>query len=222
MAIKDWSTTAASNTTIDGINIAEQCPASGINDALRAMMSNIKSGLAGQWHLIATNTPSAAASTTFTGFDAAVYRDYMIVVEKLAPATDNTVLRLRTSTDGGSNYDSGASDYIWGLTHSLTAGGSGNAGSVNDDNDSEIELTSAGVGNAAGEYFSGVIEIINPGAAAVCEIIWRGTFGTDAGARVAVQGAGARNASANVDAVQLIFASGNIASGTVKFYGRRL
>lgn len=43
MAVSDWSTTAASNTTLGGISIAENCPAANVNNALREMMSQIKS-----------------------------------------------------------------------------------------------------------------------------------------------------------------------------------
>lgn len=42
MAISSYSTTAASNTTISGINIAEGCAPSGINNAIRQMMADIK------------------------------------------------------------------------------------------------------------------------------------------------------------------------------------
>lgn len=40
--ISEWSSTPASNTDIDGINIAEGCAPSGINDAIREMMAQVK------------------------------------------------------------------------------------------------------------------------------------------------------------------------------------
>jgi hypothetical protein len=45
--ISEWSPTPANNTDIDGINIAEGCAPSGINDAIREMMSQIKDWQAG-------------------------------------------------------------------------------------------------------------------------------------------------------------------------------
>lgn len=45
--ISEWSATPANNTDIDGINIAEGCAPSGINDAIREMMSQIKDWQAG-------------------------------------------------------------------------------------------------------------------------------------------------------------------------------
>lgn len=42
MAIKDYSATPALNGTISGINVAEGCPPSGINDAIRQLMADLK------------------------------------------------------------------------------------------------------------------------------------------------------------------------------------
>lgn len=42
MAVADWSATAGSNTTIDGINIAEGCPPANINNAIRSIMANVR------------------------------------------------------------------------------------------------------------------------------------------------------------------------------------
>ena len=42
MAVSDWSATADENTSIDGINIAEHCPAKNINNAIRSLMAAIK------------------------------------------------------------------------------------------------------------------------------------------------------------------------------------
>ena len=40
-SVSDWDTTAANNTDVGGINIAENCPAANINNALREMMAQI-------------------------------------------------------------------------------------------------------------------------------------------------------------------------------------
>jgi hypothetical protein len=41
MAVTDWSTTASSNTTVGGINIAENCSPANMNNAVREMMAQI-------------------------------------------------------------------------------------------------------------------------------------------------------------------------------------
>ena len=45
--ISEWSSTPSSNTDIDGINIAEGCAPSGINNAIREMMSQVRDFQAG-------------------------------------------------------------------------------------------------------------------------------------------------------------------------------
>jgi hypothetical protein len=45
-AVTDWDTSSGNNTDIGGINIAEGCPAAGINDAIRTVMSQIATWLA--------------------------------------------------------------------------------------------------------------------------------------------------------------------------------
>lgn len=42
MAISDWSATAGSNTTVDAVSIAENCPPGNLNDAVRAVMANVR------------------------------------------------------------------------------------------------------------------------------------------------------------------------------------
>src|SRR3546814_5674096 len=44
MAVSDWDSTAANNTTIGGINIAEGCEAKGNNNAIRELMSQVATG----------------------------------------------------------------------------------------------------------------------------------------------------------------------------------
>ena len=42
MAVSDYNTNPDLNTTISGINIAEGCPPSGINNAIRQLMADVK------------------------------------------------------------------------------------------------------------------------------------------------------------------------------------
>lgn len=82
MAVKDWSETAASNTTINTINIAENCPFANMNDAVRNVMAETRIEVASQAAAVtaaAIATISGASqfkhltgSTTITAFDTAV------------------------------------------------------------------------------------------------------------------------------------------------------
>jgi hypothetical protein len=69
--ISEFSANPASNTDIDGINIAENCPPSGINDAIRELMAQLKdfqAGTAGDSFNgpIGTTTAAAGAFTTLS------------------------------------------------------------------------------------------------------------------------------------------------------------
>lgn len=74
--ISEFSTTAGDNTDIDGINIAEGCAPSGINDAIRELMAQLKdfqSGAAGD-SMTAVGT-LAAKGTSSSGADLKLYED---------------------------------------------------------------------------------------------------------------------------------------------------
>jgi hypothetical protein len=69
--ISEFSTTAGNNTDIDGINIAEGCAPSGINDAIRELMAQLKdfqAGTAGDSFNgpIGSTTPAAGAFTNLS------------------------------------------------------------------------------------------------------------------------------------------------------------
>jgi hypothetical protein len=65
VSVSDWSTVAANNTTIEGISIAENCPAANVNDVARAMAAAIKS------FSLTVSSPSGSymplSGGTFTG-----------------------------------------------------------------------------------------------------------------------------------------------------------
>jgi microcystin-dependent protein len=73
--ISEFDSTPANNTDIDSINIAEGCAPSGINNAIRELMSQLKdqqTGAAGDnftvgGNLAVTGTSAFTGATTFTG-----------------------------------------------------------------------------------------------------------------------------------------------------------
>lgn len=64
MAVQDWSATPDENTTIDGIDIAEHCPAKNMNDALRAVMASVKKNDASVVHTAGAETIDGAKTFT--------------------------------------------------------------------------------------------------------------------------------------------------------------
>ena len=67
--VSEWDVVATNNTDIDGINIANDCPPSYVNDAMREMMAQIK-----DWQIGAGSDPltvsgafTATGATNITG-----------------------------------------------------------------------------------------------------------------------------------------------------------
>lgn len=64
-SVSSYSATPSSNSNINGINIAEGCNASGINDAIRQLMADIATYVA-QVFLSASNNLSELTATAAT------------------------------------------------------------------------------------------------------------------------------------------------------------
>jgi len=173
------------------------------------------------YKFIATADISSDATISFTGFDAAKYDYYDFVFMNVIPETDNAVLLMYTSTDGGSSYDTGASDYGWVLD---TAYDNGTSAVTADNLDSKMNITAGapGVGSAAGEDgISGIIRVWGPHLARDTNISWQTVF-MDSNGRLATNtGAGQRRATSDVDAVRFKCSSASIESGTITMYGGR-
>lgn len=171
-------------------------------------------GGGGTWERLSTATASASATIDFTL--PAGYRHYVVVLSHVVPATDGVDLWLRTSTDGGSSFDAGASDYRWGV---LRRSGTG-AAWVEDTADSEITLNSdLAIGNLSTEGIHGEVLVINPAAAAYCSILAEMSWFSTATAMYTGQAFGQRVTAADVDAIRFLMSSSNIASGTFELWG---
>jgi hypothetical protein len=62
--ISEYDSSAANNTDVDGINIAESCPPSGINNAIREVMAHLKDFQTGTSGDSLTNTSTITSSGT--------------------------------------------------------------------------------------------------------------------------------------------------------------
>lgn len=168
---------------------------------------------------LAAADASNDATIDFTAFDGATYDAYLFVLSNVVPATDAVNLNMRTSTDGGSSYDSGTSAYSW---HNAS-GPHDNVGNTpiwdGDGSDSEITIATD-VGSGASEYgVTATIWVNGAHLAAYTHVHWNGHF--DNGACFSLWGSGRRLSAADVDAVRFLFSSGNIESGTITMYGMR-
>jgi hypothetical protein len=127
--ISEFDSTPANNTDIDGINIAEGCAPSGINNAIRELMSQLKNQQTGAdsdnftvgGNLTVTGTSVHTGATTFTG--AVVMSTALPIASGGTGATSSAAAPFAIK---GANSDITS---ITGLTTALTVaqGGTGAA-----------------------------------------------------------------------------------------------
>lgn len=130
--ISEFSVTPGDNTDIDGINIAEGCAPSGINDAIRELMAQLKdfqSGAAGD--SITVVGTLAAKGTSSSGADLKLYEDTdngTNYVGFIAPASiASNVQWTLPSADGSSGQalQTNGSGTLSFATLGISAGGTG-------------------------------------------------------------------------------------------------
>lgn len=163
---------------------------------------------------ISAATASSDATIEFTGIDS-TYDEYEIHLLNVIPATDIVSLYFRTSTDGGSTFDSGVSDYAYGNLY-----GAGATPTAATDTAAAFILLCPSVGSAANEAgVSGVLRLVRPSEATYTSAWMTGYF-VDSSARPSpFTSCGNRSAAEDVDAIQFLFNTGNVESGLFALYG---
>lgn len=172
-------------------------------------------GGGGAWSLIATATADNDATIDFTDLTSD-YIMYKLVIAYVDPASDSYPW-IRVSSNNGSSYNEGASDYHYAL-NGLEADGTAitqNAEGV----------TSMVIGeyveNDSNNLFCSTVTIYNPSASFrhifhVSSIGRSALSGDDA---YVVDGTGWRNASQDIDAIRFLFSGGNVVTGEFRLYG---
>jgi len=169
----------------------------------------------GAWTFISSATASASATVELTGISS-TYDHYEVRITDVVPATDGQNLNMRTSTDGGSTYESGASTYRFAVEYGQS---SSEAHSDNIGTTTYARLMDT-VGNAAGEGGHAVVNLAGCSGTAINKTWWVHAMYVDSSGNArGFSGIGMRDAVADIDAVQFLFQSGNIASGTFALYG---
>lgn len=160
--------------------------------------------------LLSSATASNSATIDFTGIDG-TYDEYVISLMYVIPETDNTTLYLRTSSDGGSTFDSAGSNYRYLIAGQADAG--------------QIPITQSSTGNVDAVTEPGVcavIHLFDPDNTTTSKHFLWTYSNVDTVSNFDVgTGMGHRRAASIVNAVRFFFSSGNIASGIFHLYGVR-
>lgn len=169
---------------------------------------------ANSWETIEETAISAAASWARTGLSA--FRKLRITGWAI-PATDAVSMTLRTDANGGASYDNGGSDY--GLNGHTSLGGT--VAGLGIATTGFFLNNSNTIGNVApeGVWFKIILHEFNQ--ARVCFADVKAGWINESGVVGESEYVGYRNDTNARDAIQLIFSSGNIATGSVLLEGVR-
>jgi len=175
---------------------------------------------AGATKLLLTVTASASSSMDFTSNIDSTFKLYRLDLIDIILADEPRDIFLRTSTDGGSIFDFGASDYGFVKISRDSDGNTRDGASASASARIGLNNGINRLGLASGEAFNARIYIWNPAGTNFTQISWEGTYISDAGVGVLINGQGWRNSAANVDAIRILPGGvGNIASGEGNLYG---
>lgn len=164
--------------------------------------------------LLDTQTASGDSAIEFTGF-ATGYSSYLFVADHLTVSSDNADVLLRTSSDGGSNYDSGSTDYA---RVNMRFEATGSVYGIGNSQPYMIASTGDGIGNAANEFASFSLQMFGASDAVYTSFISQ-ALQVDGNSLISIgQSGGYRKDAAVVDGVQFLMNAGNL-TGTIKMYG---
>lgn len=166
--------------------------------------------------LLGTQVASSSPSLDFTSLITSAYDEFYLHFAQIIPAIDSASLLLRLSSNNGSNWDAGATDYAYSTRRDRPGASQGTTESTGD---TSVFILS-GLGSAANENASGVIRLSNPLFTGGYKTIFYNSMYQAASAQpMWLIGAGCRLSATAMNAVRLLMSSGNIASGWARLYG---
>lgn len=209
------SAAAGGTLTTSATTATEIGYVSGVTSAIQTQINAIAAGLV----LLNTYTPSSAASVDITSQITSTY-DFYLIPFWFAPATDDVDLWIRTDTSNGASFDASAGNYS---TQCSTVGAGGGTGQLVSSSQTRMAIGDStathSVGNASGELVQGLVVFFRGSASFPAMFAWFGHYVDSRPTTEAYWGGGQRISNAAIDAVQFLFESGNIASGSAKIYG---
>jgi len=187
--------------------------------SVKAYVDAEVAGAGGGVVLLTTTVLAGESNANFTTFDNSLYGSYFFIVSNAVPNTNGTTLRARTSTNAGTSYDSGSSDYGYASMSLDSISGTEFKGDDNAVN--TIIINPSVLGSDAGEDgLSLRLDLFDPGLAKGTHLSWQGGMeGSTTGRYRLFWGGGMRNSSADVTAFRFYFNTGTFESGTIRFYG---
>jgi hypothetical protein len=168
----------------------------------------------GNWVLISTTTISGSPTNIDFSFSGS-YRNYMLQFEDVIGSSDlNFILRMQTSSNGGSSFDSGSANYGYAY------GPLGTYGPVQTTGTYIQFQASATVGKSTVGLW-GEVEFYDPLASTkktFCKWNLLGQVWSSAASNIII-GSGVRDSAAVVNAIRLFWSVGTFTSGKIRLFG---
>mgnify|MGYP003154050127 CR=1 FL=1 len=173
-------------------------------------------------HLLTTTASNSSNITFDSSYITTTYLDYMIVFSGIKPASNGVYPILYFSTDNGSSYLSSYQD----SRHARKSDGT-DTHSTSSSTSSMGIIGSYSLGNITGMIFNGKITIFDPlkqSGTTDARTMFTGEigYGTSDGYITTVNVSAMSNSSTAVNNIKFQINSGNITSGKVSLYGRKI
>ena len=194
-------------------------------NASAAIDASKLSGVTSDFVLLATTTASSSASISFDGYFSATYKNYVVILSDVFPASSSGFLRIRLRK---SNTDITTSNYLYGGSGQFQHTGvdSGFKYYGTGSNDTVIRtMEESGTVNTSNYAYNQKIHIYNPLATNTYKIITQEIGLVKRASETnyvmsLIAGSGVLNDNTNaISGISFFMSTGNIASGNFKLYG---
>lgn len=173
------------------------------------------------YELLSRTVISGSPATVDFTFDATLYDEIRFVLSNVRPSNNASQLWLRTSSNSGATYDTGAGDYAFILeafsVNSTTLTDVG----TQDSGESRIEISSPMSNGGGDEGISSTISVLGPNLAQNTGVSGSGSYRSSGILHTKFSVSGVRNSATDVNGVRFLFSTGTFASGTITMYGVR-
>ena len=175
---------------------------------------------------ISRSTASSSASVSITSGIDSTYKEYIFIFNNIHPQTNTVQFDFNVSADGGSNYNVVRTSTFFNAYHNednsgtdLSYGGNNDLAQALGGSQTFGEFGS-NLGNGNDECMSGYLHLFEPSSTTfVKHYIGTSNIYHQADLSIVNYFAGYANSTSAINAIQFLFDSGNIDSGTIDLYG---
>jgi len=189
------------------------------------VLSSVNSGFGDSLKLLSTTTiSSAVANVSFTSGITSAYKEYIFKCININPASNDIYFQFQCSTDGGSNYNTTVTSTAFTAYISESGGGAVIQYRTSEHNAqaTTFQDVSGSVGNASDKSNIVELHLFNPSSTTYVKNWYSKSNAVNGDGTPTFNNefmAGYFNTTSAINAIQFKFASGNIATGTIKMYG---